>query len=458
VRRAGGIEWEPPETVRTAAVPGHRGGVLAAAAALLEEAVAAGLARLSPAMVDRFDALAVSAQTAGLHRLDLALQRLATQTGDWLMRRPHADLGRIFGEMAAAYALAHGAPQFAAGTARESYMEVGALDLMGIAAWPWETPSGYQGLTLLFRDITHQVWNTWTDARPKAFQGGFSGVGRFTQPGPWDGAESPAQLVRSRFRLMNAKRNRWGRLSSSAQSKVLITGPADPADLPATVAWRDLETAPVIGLRERDPRAAYQVLAPAAWLRQPFDPISQALVWHLLDGHGVPLELRLAFDELARPAIHQLESLGDAELQGSRLLVRCDRQQGRVVARPLALIRAGAVTPLFFATTKPPRPGTTKPAAAPADDDDIEEPAPPAAARPASATAGLAHAAISNLEWLAESGARARHAEAFARLDALAAHAGQLGLTKLAALLRPTTNPAGWLRLRWLLDLMLAAE
>ncbi len=31
-------------------------------------------------------------------------------------------------------------------------------------------------------------------------------------------------VARSRFRLMQAKRNRWGRLSTSAQSKALVTG------------------------------------------------------------------------------------------------------------------------------------------------------------------------------------------------------------------------------------------
>jgi NAD(P)-dependent dehydrogenase (short-subunit alcohol dehydrogenase family) len=101
---------------------------------------------------------------------------------------------------------------------------VGGLDLLGVAAWPWRTPSGYEGLTLLFWDPASASWNTWSDARPRAFAGGFSAVARYPQPGPWEGAESPAQLARSRFRLMQAKRNRWGRLSSSAQSLIVIAG------------------------------------------------------------------------------------------------------------------------------------------------------------------------------------------------------------------------------------------
>lgn len=460
VRRAAGIDWEPPELAGTAAVPLHRDAVLTTAAALLEEAIASGLARLAPALVERFDAVAVSAQATGLHRLGLLLQRVATEASDWLQRRPHADLSRLFGEMATAYALVHAAPNLAAGTARESYVEIGGIDLTGVAAWPWETPSGYQGLTLLLWDAANSQWNTWTDARPKAFQGDFTGTARFFQPGPWEGAESPAQLARSKFRLVNAKRNRWGRLSSSSQSKALITGTASLADLPATTDWSQLAAAPAIGLRERDPRAAFQVLQPAAWLRRPFDPISQSLEWQLLDTNGSPLEMQLAFSDLARPAIHYFEALDPAVLDGARLLARCFHAPNQWLAQPLALICGATATSFFFdIRKKPTAPNPIKPAPGPppqADDDDLEEAEPGRNASAHSATARLAFAAISALEWLAESGLRARQTEAFERLDELSRQTDQLGLTKLAAILRPVKSPAAWLRLRWLLGLLLA--
>ena len=151
VRRAVGMNWEPPTNQKERSGPLHRGDVLESAAAVLEEIVSAGLARLSPAMVERLDAVAISAQTAELHRLSLLLRRIATQASDWIQRKPHTDLGQIFAEMATAYALVHAGPHLA-GVGRESYIEVGSLDLIGVAAWPWRTPSGYEGLTLLFWD------------------------------------------------------------------------------------------------------------------------------------------------------------------------------------------------------------------------------------------------------------------------------------------------------------------
>jgi hypothetical protein len=75
-----------------------------------------------------------------------------------------------------------------------------------------------------------------------------------------------------------------------------------------------------------------------------------------------------------------------------------------------------------------------------------------------SALAKVTFAAISALEWLAESGQRARPAEALSRLDDLANQAAQLSLPRLAALLQQTATPGDWLRTRWILSVIQRAE
>lgn len=467
VRRGAGLHWEPPALKgdKADAAPLHREDMLRAATDLLEEVLAAGLARLSPAIVERLDALAISAQTAEWHRLGLLLQRLATQASDWLLRRPQADLSLIFSEMATAYALtralAGNAPQLA-GTGRENYVEVGSLDLIGVTAWPWRTASGYEGLTMLMWDPAKATWATWTDARSRAFQGGFSAVSRFTQPGPWEGAASPAQISRSRFRLLQARRNRWGRLSASTRCKALVTGAASVTDIASKAHdnWVALATvlaqATTLGLRERDPRAAYQIVAPASWERHPFDPVQQSLTWLLRDGGGHALELRLAFDDLSRPAIQLLEKLTDDDFKGAKLLGRCLLIHRCVQIHPIALITAERITSLFLSDA--PAPAKAPLAAGPADIDDEIDEAEPVPAAVTSAMARVTFAAISALEWLAESGQRARPAEALSRLDDLANQASQLGLPRLAALLQHTATPSDWLRTRWILSVMQRAE
>lgn len=451
VRRAAGCNWEPPVIHSERSGPAHRDSVLASVSALLEEAVACGLARLSPALVERFDALAISAKTAELYRLGLTMQRIAAQADDFLRRRPHADLGQIFNEMAAAYALAHAAPHLA-GTGRENYIEVGTLDLVGVAAWPWRTTSGYEGLTLLMWDSASADWNTWTDARPQAFRGGFSAVARYNQSGPWDGAESPARLARTRFRVLNGKRNRWGRLSASSQSTVLITEAADLGGLPMCDDWTALDFAPAVGLTERDPRRAYQILNPTRWERCAFDAITQRLAWLLYDRHGNAMEMSLAYDEFAKLAIEHLEALTDADLENGRLLGRCVLIEGCPQIQPLALIRDGRVISIFFGEAKIP-PATTPVIPPQADDEEIETVEIEPAINVHGAVPQFVLAAISTVEWLAESGVRSQNAGPPARLGELRKQAIALGLTKLGKLLSPQTG-AEILRLRWILAVM----
>jgi len=453
-RRMAGLNWEPPVSDKESAAPVHRDNVLKNTAALLEEAISSGLARLSPAMVERFDALAISAQTAELPRLGRLLQRIANQANDWLQRRPHADLGRLFNEIASAYALVHASPRLI-DVGRESYSEVGALDLRGVAAWPWRTASGYEGLTLLLWDAANAAWNTWSDARPRTFQGGFSAVSRYTAPGPWSGVESPAQLVRSRFRIMNAKRNRWGRLSSSEQSQALVIGAADDTQLPVIDNWNALgrKIQNTIGLREHDPRSAYQLVRPATWERHPFDPISQSLIWMLHDGEGRTLQMRLPFDELTHPAIKALEAIHAHELEGSALLGRCFLVNGQMQIYPLAVQTGRQVIQLFFEGVKAAGSGNPAPGAPPFEEDDSEpdmEPLP----IDSTALGELILASTSVVEWLAEAGPKARCTEARTKLDELSSKAHKLGTPWLARYLHlaaTSTHSRTALQLRWIL-------
>ena len=456
VRRANGKTWQPPVTETTRAAPMHREDVLNAISTLLEEAVTAGLARLSPALVERLDALALSAQTAELHRLGLLLQRIATQASDWLQRRAHVDLGQIFAEMATAYALTQAAPHIAAGVARESYLDVGNLDLVGVAAWPWRTPSGYEGLTLLFWDAANAAWNTWSDARPLAFAAGFSAQSRFGQPGPWEGAESPAQLVRSRFRLMQAKRNRWGRLSSSAQSKILVTSGTELSSLPSCSDWSALNLTSSVGLRESDPRRAYQLLAPASWERCPFDPITQSLTWILSDAKGNKALMRLAFDEFSKKAIEHLEAMPAEASTEARLVGRCSQRHGLLVIQPLAIVREGHATLLYF-EEKGVKLSVSAAIVASADSD-VDEAESEDLSPLHSKVGEIALAIISAIEWLAETGARTSSVTALERLEQLAKEvASGARLSKLlsaTAAASAESRPKLLLRLRWMMAVL----
>lgn len=123
---------------------------------------------------------------------------------------------------------------------------------------------------------------------------------------------------------------------------------------------------------------------------------------------------------------------------------------------PIALLTAEKITSIFLSDA--PTPAKAAPAAAPAEVDDEIDETEPVPATVTSALAKVTFAAISALEWLAESGQRARPADALSRLDELAVQAAQLRLTRLAALLRQTATPRDWLRIRWILSVMQRSE
>jgi hypothetical protein len=163
--------------------------------------------------------------------------------------------------------------------------------------------------------------------------------------------------------------------------------------------------------------------------------------------------MRLAFDELAKPAIKRLESLSDNDLHEVQLIGRCVRVEGRLRIQPFGIIRHGQPDSLFFGDAKPASVAASSVPISSADNEVIETEAEQTA--PVHSSIGkLGYAAVSSLECFAESGLRARNGDARQRLDELARQARHLGLIRLEGLLANSTSAASWLRVRWILSLM----
>lgn len=456
LQRAAGVPWEltaPTEVLAASAgAPRSRAEVLWNAGALLAEMLAAGLARVSPAMQQRWATLAVSALGVQLPRLALAARGLADEVALAVTRDARADLGRLLQRMAHTQALvaalrAGGENPRAdlVGQHRTRYDEVGHLQLHGVAAWPWRTASGYEGLTLLFWDPAAGRWNTWSEARPRHQQDGFNPFSRFSQPGPWEGAASPQQVAGSAFRLLRARRNPVFRLSGSTRSRALVTAPSlgVPAGLAPADRWAELPARLARqrsrGLREGDPLAAVVALQPHRWGAVAFDPVTQLLRWPVADLDGVPAELRLAFSDLTEPAIRTLEMLSPAATWGATVIGRAELIAGKLILQPFSLLRPGK-PPLHLAfaqagaTAASPGPAAS-PGQASADpeldpvepDEDSTEPL---------TSFRLLDELEDQLLALAERGVPNGSGPVFDRLSQLGHAAAQLGLTTLAGQLR----------------------
>jgi hypothetical protein len=343
LQKCRGVSWEEtgqpePMLEESEGSPRSRADVLVVARQLLIEMVDNGLTRASSTTHQRLSTLAVSATGVNLPRLSLALRSLADECVLFVARDARSDLQRMLNRMAHTHALC--AALLGGGSSsrpdligwnRTQYQEVGHLDLIGAAAWPWRTSSGYAGLTLLFWDSLGQRWNSWSESRPNQNQQDFDPVGRFTQPGPWEGCESPGKLSRSCFRLTNARRNPGNRLSSSGKSRVLLTGTVDlgKQGLPVIRDWRQLlevlhSKAP-IGLREINPWNSIYALQPADWDKRNYNSVTQVFSWMLLDDEKRPLLLEIAFDSFTERAIHCLENLSTDTVQNGVVIGRVQK-------------------------------------------------------------------------------------------------------------------------------------
>jgi hypothetical protein len=283
------------------------------------------------------------------------------------------------------------------GVHRTHYAEVGNLELVGVAAWPWRAASGYEGLTVLFWDRIGRRWNEWSDVRPRQQGAGFDPVARYTQPGPWEGVESPKQLARHRLRLQHARRNALGRLSSSTRSRALITGKAEVSSLEWTV-WSDWsklarrvdERGSAVGLREVNALESVVVVRPSGCGRREFDPVTQVLRWPILDASGCELVLMLAYTDLTGPAIDRLETLESDRLAGGVIVGRLQPRQAGLVLEPISLHTAdGRVCHLALDLRKPAAaiaPAVSAPATL---DDDLTDDLPDSAVGGGQAEAGV---------------------------------------------------------------------
>jgi hypothetical protein len=475
-QKSHGITWpgSGEETVTALAessgAPRSREEVLASTIELLCETVRAGLVHATPATCERFATLSVSALAVNLPRLSLVLRGLSQEFRLADAREATADASRTLSTMARAYALcvALSRAGAAAGVAlvgvhRTTYADVGHLDLVGLAAWPWETASGYRGLTVLFWDLGGRSWNTWTEARPRHIDPSYHATSRFSAGGPWTGADSPHQLSRSRFRLLNARRNPAGRLSTSSRTNAMVTGPSLPHDLPLPVCtdWavlaEEVARAMPIGLAETNPLDLVRLIRPAAWAPHFFEETSQTFWWPLLDARENCLLLQLQFSANEEAAIRTLEAFDPSAMAGTCLIGRVARLPQGLMLHPFSLLLPdGRIQHLVFDAAPPRYFVATTPAESESEDDldDAEEEASSDATDlQDTSLARLLAGMEDRLAMLGEGGASALHAASRDALTAMAHRASSVGWQSIPAALTllaksPALDPALLLRCR----------
>lgn len=427
--------------------PRTREEVLASAALLLEDFVCLGFSRLSAATEQRFRTLAISAHGVDLPRLERLLRSLAAEVANSLGREARADSGTLLTLASRAEALrtALGRPSgVLVGQHRTKYDPVGSMELLGLGARLWRTPSGYHGLTVYFWNPSGRNWVTWSDSRPVQAPN-FDPRKRFLEEGPWRGCQSPALASRGRVFLTEAFCNRNGRLSGRSATHATVTGPADWSAVGEPITrWSVLRDRAVQlfagGLGEVPELAHVVLLAPAQWGPPTFDPVRQELLRPIQDADGATVNLSLMHTSENESAIDCLERMPAAIPE--RILGLLLLREGRLVVEPIAVYQGETAVSLTLAGSVAPQTGGSATGEEPEDDEEEEEE--PWSGHAATSLGLLLMAAQGELAKVAEGGIAAPLP--LERLKAMKVQLENLGLTTAARLLGTFLDLVGEVR------------
>jgi len=317
---------------------------------LLGQMIRIGLNHLSPAFVQRIHQLALLCRTGRLFRPAKELESCAREI-EWIINRhARADIPGLFNKMARLYALAASlanqaphAPKKLTGTARSTYYAINAISLVGLGIYPWETASGFTGLTALFWSPEMAQYFSWSDSRPNHARGGFTPHRRYDEESPWSGGKRLKDLGRSSFILENPKINPQRRLSSHQGCRVnQLTSPIEPALLPKPFTrWSKLRDAmqqsQKLGLSRGTPLDSLCVIQPLSWHKPVFDEIEQQLIVPLEDEENEKVFLQLPFTKWTEAAVYYLEARYAG--QSGRALVGYYTKQPAEGIFPISIIR-----------------------------------------------------------------------------------------------------------------------
>ena len=104
------------------------------------------------------------------------------------------------------------------------YEPAGDMELIGTTAEAFQSRNGYQGETVYFLKRIQKKWYTYTSARP-VYYDSRGRRGRMEKAAaPWGLNVSLEELAGTGVCLKQAKAGKTGRLSSSQDTKGMITG------------------------------------------------------------------------------------------------------------------------------------------------------------------------------------------------------------------------------------------
>ncbi|GBF72461.1 hypothetical protein PA598K_00715 [Paenibacillus sp. 598K] len=324
---------------------------------LVGELLRIGLARLPESTLYRLETMAVTARSGGLPEIERRLRGLRGELELFFGRHVRFSMPRMLQRLSALRLalrqLEQGelAPLRQAelvGSHRSRYYTVPRLRLYGLGAEPWQTASGYRGITYyLYCEDDGELY-TYNDVRPTYYEGGaYDYSAHYTASSPWLAGLDMRRFARSQlvFRDIKVSRDRRISATSGASLEVATRLPVEELALPGLRSSAAELSAPG-GYAPRLFAPAPERLAVVPLLQiveRHFDTSGQQLRLTAQDEAQTGLVLSLPYSAEWARAIKRLEEPSTTErLERFHALVRVEGQ----TVRPISFLKGAELTNL----------------------------------------------------------------------------------------------------------------
>lgn len=324
--------------------------------AFLDELLGTGLSRTSPDVLDYLERLAIISHNANLPKYEGYFRALFDSYGKYLKRMASFQTRDLMAQITRLYRRvellleAKNSMEIAkyAGEFKADYNPVGNLDLIGVAMERFSSQTGYEGETVYFLEEHTKKWYSYTVARPVFYENSKRSGKPEKGQAPWGTMVSLEELSGKRIHLAQAKCDERNRLSSSQETRGIVTGERN-------LTWKDLEGwhyqdfgklfAEQIGLgrgqwlreqSELKEGVKLVLIQPDSCEKAEFSETDQRLSMILFDKAGREVVVEVTYSKKEEGGIQYLERIRENRLPC--FLGKVYLRDGRIRMYPVALV------------------------------------------------------------------------------------------------------------------------
>lgn len=322
----------------------------------LDELLGTGLSRTSPDILDYLERLAIISHNANLPKYEGYFRALFDSYGKYFQRKASFQTRDLMAQITRLYRRvelllqAKNSLEVAeyAGEFKADYDSIGNLDLIGVTMERFSSQTGYAGETVYFLEEHTKEWYTYTMARPVFYEnsGGYGKPEK--RQAPWGVTISLEDLSEKRIHLSKAKCDNRNRLSSSQETKGVLTGERN-------LTWKELERwyyqdfqtlfleqigqergQWLRGQKDFKDGVKLVLIQPDSFEKAEFSETDQKLSMILFDKAGREVVVEMVYSKKEEEAIHYLERIRQRHIP--IFLGKVYLREGRIRMYPVALL------------------------------------------------------------------------------------------------------------------------